>query len=290
MLKLIFPIYILLLFGNIKIAAQKLQLELIAETKLNKDLFETSGITSINSGKTFWTHNDGGNSAKIFEIDSSGNILRTVQINNVKNIDWEDIIYDNKNSIYIADIGNNSKKRDTLFLYKIKVNDILSQDAVDAEAYKIILNTKLSRQDFEALILKNDTIFLFSKNWTNGISFHSQVFTFSLKNKITPLHFIKTLSARNHFLPESQITSAAFDPTKDKVYLLSSTSIAVFRFSDLYASSKTKLKFLPLKILGQHEGICFFENRFVITQERNKTLKKEQTMQFYKLTLKKNLH
>jgi uncharacterized protein YjiK len=290
MLKLIFPVYILLLFGNIKLVAQKLQLELIAETKLNKDLFETSGITSINCGKTFWTHNDGGNFAKIFEIDSSGNILRTVQINNVKNIDWEDIIYDNKNSIYIADIGNNSKKRDTLFLHKINVNDILSRDDVDVETYKIILNSKFSRQDFEALILKNDTIFLFSKNWTKGISFHSQVFTYSLQNKISTLQYIKTLRAKNHFLPESQITSAAFDPTKDKVYLLSSTSIVVFRFSDLYSTIKTKLKFLPLKILGQHEGIYFYENRFVINQESNKTLKKEQAMQFYKLTLKKNLH
>ncbi len=158
------------------------------------------------------------------------------------------------------------------------------------ETYKIILNSKLSRQDFEALILKNDTIFLFSKNWTKGISFHSQVFTYSLQNKISTLQYIKTLRAKNHFLPESQITSAAFDPTKDKVYLLSSTSIVEFRFSDLYASSKTKLKFLPLKILGQHEGIYFYENRFVINRESNKTLKKEQAMQFYKLTLKKNLH
>ena len=92
---------------------------------------ETSGLLFLN-GKII-THNDSGNNANLFEIDSlSGNLLRTISISNATNIDWEDITED-ENHIYIADIGNNNGNRIDLKIYKILKSDFKKSTSVSAE-------------------------------------------------------------------------------------------------------------------------------------------------------------
>ena len=51
---------------------------------------ETSGLLFLD-GKIM-THNDSGDAANLYEIDSlSGIIVRTISISNATNIDWEDM-------------------------------------------------------------------------------------------------------------------------------------------------------------------------------------------------------
>ncbi|WP_418358057.1 hypothetical protein ACNH6B_01905 [Shewanella basaltis] len=85
---------------------------------------EASGlaVSRIND-QILWTHNDSGDTARIFAIDTQGQQLATVNITGVKNTDWEDIasfVYQGESYLLIADVGDNQAKRSQYQLHLIK--------------------------------------------------------------------------------------------------------------------------------------------------------------------------
>lgn len=137
---------------------------------------ETSGMIFIN-GKLI-THNDSGGEAKLYELDSlTGDVTRSVFVENATNVDWEDICSDEQ-YIYIADFGNNNGTRTDLKIYRISISDYLlnTNDTVLAES----INFSYSEQstftpspfstnfDAEALIAYSDSLYIFTKNWGNN--------------------------------------------------------------------------------------------------------------------------
>lgn len=103
---------------------------------------EMSGlVASRRFPGVFWTHNDSGDSARIFAIDKSGNVLMPpflassfrigpeggsdkrplwpgLRVDGATNYDWEDIATDG-DSLYIADMGNNGNARRDLAVYQL---------------------------------------------------------------------------------------------------------------------------------------------------------------------------
>ena len=162
---LIVTLYLFLncFLGQSQISNFKEKFELPTEVK------ETSGLLFVD-GKII-THNDSGDVANLYEIDSlSGNLLRTITINNATNIDWEDITQD-ENHIYIGDIGNNNGTRTNLKIYKILKSDFLNNNSVSAEiisfSYEDQTNFESSNShnfDAEALVFYEDSFFVFTKN------------------------------------------------------------------------------------------------------------------------------
>lgn len=136
---------------------------------LPKEVKETSGLLFLN-GKII-THNDSGDDANLYEIDSlSGNLLRTININNASNVDWEDLSED-ENHIYIGDIGNNTGTRTDLKIYKILKSDYLKSNSVSAEvisfSYEDQTNFNSSDShnfDAEALVFYENSFLIFTKN------------------------------------------------------------------------------------------------------------------------------
>jgi hypothetical protein len=89
---------------------------------------EASGlaISRIND-QILWVHNDSGDTARIFAIDTQGNQLATLNITGVKNNDWEDIasfVYQGESYLLIADVGDNQAKRSQYQLHLIKEPDL----------------------------------------------------------------------------------------------------------------------------------------------------------------------
>ena len=76
---------------------------------------ETSGLALV--GNNFLTHNDSGGSASLYEFNDYGALVGEHPIIGAVNRDWEDLAED-ENYFYIADIGNNSGKRQDLTVYK----------------------------------------------------------------------------------------------------------------------------------------------------------------------------
>lgn len=134
---------------------------------------ETSGLQWI-QGRLF-SISDGGNPAEVYEINpQTGILLRTVKVSNAPNVDWEDLAA-SPTHLFIGDFGNNSGNRKDLKILKIPIAAVLNQTEVAAE---IISFTYPDQSEFsgsnpnhnfdcEALIFRNNSLHLFSKNRGN---------------------------------------------------------------------------------------------------------------------------
>ena len=170
-------IIIIVLLSNCQTDDSKEQVinidSVITVTNLDSKVDETSGL--INFNDRLITHNDGGDSPNLYEINiSTGDVIRTVTVTNAINIDMEDIAQD-ENYIYLCDVGNNSNNRKDQTIYKISKTDYLAKENVTAEIITISYNeqtdfTKTNQStnfDAEAVISVGSSLFLFTKNWGN---------------------------------------------------------------------------------------------------------------------------
>ncbi len=256
-------IYLLILYflfnawsfgGKINIIAEKV-------ADLSTEVRETSGIIMVN--ERIVTLNDSGGGPFLFELDTlTGKVLRTVKVANAGNHDWEDISQD-KNYIYVADIGNNNGNRKDLMIYRISKKDYLrpDHDTVDAEKIKFRYADQTdftsrrfsSNYDAEALIATEDSLYLFSKNWVN-----MKTYIYALPK--TPGDY--SLRIRDSLDVEGLITGAVYDFDTHHVmlcgYTLSSNFVVdISGFSDVHHTHlKFKKHFLALDGSHQTEGIC----------------------------------
>jgi hypothetical protein len=157
--------------------ALQAQIENITEKyDLPSSISETSGLLFFN-GKLI-THNDSGDAANLYELDTiTGNILRTITINNATNIDWEDITQDDT-YIYIGDFGNNSNgNRQDLKIYRILKSDYTNNTSVASETitFNYEDQTGFTSQppnntnfDAEAISAYKDELVIFTKNWKDN--------------------------------------------------------------------------------------------------------------------------
>ncbi|HMR55709.1 MAG TPA: hypothetical protein PKC10_00235, partial [Cyclobacteriaceae bacterium] len=89
-------------------------------------LEEASGlVASAAHPGYFWTHNDSGNSAELFLIDSTAHITATMPLGNVSNRDWEDITLGpgpdpDKTYVYVGDIGDNKGQHQFKIIYRLE--------------------------------------------------------------------------------------------------------------------------------------------------------------------------
>lgn len=89
-------------------------------------LEEASGlVASVAHPGYFWTHNDSGNGADLFLIDSKAQIAATMPLGKVKNRDWEDIAIGSgpqpdKTYLYVGDIGDNRAQYPYKIIYRFE--------------------------------------------------------------------------------------------------------------------------------------------------------------------------
>ena len=146
-------------------------------TELPHQLPEISGII-LTPYNTAIGHNDRGGEARLYEFDiKTGYKIRTIEIENAKNKDWEDITSDSK-YIYIGDFGNNRGRRKKLKIYRIKWPE-KGSERIPIEAEKIRFTyadqtdfekRKKHNYDCEAVICFGDSLYLFTKNRADGFT------------------------------------------------------------------------------------------------------------------------
>lgn len=96
------------------------------------EINEASGLASSrkNDG-ILWLHNDSGDAARIFAINTSGTLLATYSIDGAAAVDWEDIAIGpgpepGTDYLYIADIGDNAARRGSVTLYRVEEPSVSS--------------------------------------------------------------------------------------------------------------------------------------------------------------------
>jgi hypothetical protein len=248
--------------------------------QLPSALRECSGIVTLNNGKTVWTHNDSGGETAIYEVNvATGQIIRTLQIDNVTNKDWEDLTHDSEGNLYIGDFGNNRQRRKDLCIYKVKQPTKHQKLLVRAEKITFQFadqnafppKKKYRNYDCEAFFHYKNQLYLFSKNHTKSYSGFTKIYKMpdvTGNYTVAPLDSFRT----GRSMYASWITSAAISPDEKHVALLSSDKI--FLFSDFQndAFFKGKCKKILLENFSQKEAICFQDNQTLLVADE-KTIK-----------------
>lgn len=89
-------------------------------------LTESSGVSaSARSDEVLFTHNDSGDGARLFAVDTrTGDTVGTVEVEGARADDWEDmargLTADGRPALFLADIGDNFKRRPAVVVYEIE--------------------------------------------------------------------------------------------------------------------------------------------------------------------------
>lgn len=139
---------------------------------LSDSLEEISGLC-FNEGKLY-AHNDNLDK-KIYRLDTLYGVKTgTYSLSSIRNIDWEEIAED-QNYFYLGDFGNNSGNRNDLKIYRALKSSVLNNNPVidsilfvysDQSNFNPPPNT--TNFDCEAMIVGQDSIYLFTKQWGLG--------------------------------------------------------------------------------------------------------------------------
>jgi len=128
---------------------------------------ESSGlVASRTSPGAYWTHNDSGDGPFIYAFDTRGQSLGTFRVTGATNRDWEDIAAGpgpqaNRSYLYIADTGDNDRKRNDIVVYRIPEPQLTAADkntttkrpATTEPAETIRLAYPDGKHDAEALLV-----------------------------------------------------------------------------------------------------------------------------------------
>jgi len=96
---------------------------------------ESSGIAaSRRNPNLFWTHNDSGDEPFIYSFDRRGKHRGVWRVLGAKAVDWEDMAIGpgpnrGESYLYLGDIGNNSKTRAEMIVYRVVEPSISSIDS-----------------------------------------------------------------------------------------------------------------------------------------------------------------
>jgi len=238
---------------------------------IDPQLKEISGIEFDKSEK-LWAINDGGDEAKLYQINKTGGIDRTITITNAKNIDWEDMTQDDFGHFFLGDFGNNDNLRKWLTVYKIENPIDIKGTTTEAEIIKFTYPEHTSfppeahemEFDVEAFVFYKRHLYLFTKNRTvpfNGVTTLYKIGDHAANYDAKKISTFTTCTIAEKLC---WITSAALSPSRKRLVLLDSQRLWLFenwQGDDFFSGDKYRI---DLGIVTQKEAVTFFNEDVII--------------------------
>jgi hypothetical protein len=144
---------------------------------------EASGIAaSRRVNDVWWVHNDSGDTARVFAIGTNGQTLGEYALAGATAIDWEDIALGpgptrGTSYIYVGDIGDNTKTRTSVQVYRVPEPLVdpanpLGAPATLTDVATINLRYPDGAHDAEGLIVDPSThdLFVVTKDLAGGVA------------------------------------------------------------------------------------------------------------------------
>ncbi|MFS4468630.1 hypothetical protein [Maribacter sp. 2210JD10-5] len=247
------------------------QLTYMAE--LPNNLEENSGMVSMKDS-TIWMIEDNGNKDDIYKVDFKGELLKSFDVKNAKNNDWEDLTKDKNGNVYIADIGNNKNNRKNLVIYKLPNPEKEPGDKIDAEEIKFYypeqeeFPPKKSKRfyDAEAIFHHGEKLFIVTKNRSNPFSGDTFIYTVPDSKGEYTAKLVGTVAICDDW-ETCQITSIDISPNGKKIVALSYGKLFVFTDFTWDDFSIGKMKTIDLGIRTQLESICFINDTTLLLSD-----------------------
>ncbi len=132
---------------------------------------EASGLVAsrVNAGM-LWTHNDSGDKARLFLIDTLGRHQATLKLKGILNRDWEDIAAgpgpdSTKTYLYIGEIGDNDAQYKYKIIYRIEEPLVKKEEMSISSIDSIRFTLPDGSRDAEALMIDplSRDLYIFSK-------------------------------------------------------------------------------------------------------------------------------
>ncbi|MGH1335105.1 MAG: T9SS type A sorting domain-containing protein [Aureispira sp.] len=260
-MRLLLPILFLSLCSTIA-CSQNLRLV----TAMPSVLSENSGLLFSPQGR-LWLHNDSGDSAKLYEIDTFGVVQQSILVNGVQAVDWEDITQDPQGRVYVGDFGNNSNNRQNLAIYRLPSLDSLTGNSTTAETIRFYYpeqtayppaNTAL-KYDAEALIYYQDSLYIFTKDRTNPHQGYTWLYRVPAD---TGYHAAELLDSFNTQQTNVifEVTGAALSPNGQQLALLGATRLWLFSNFSNGRFFDGNVQVLNFSGISQKEALDFASN------------------------------
>ncbi|MBL9132578.1 MAG: hypothetical protein JNG86_15340 [Verrucomicrobiaceae bacterium] len=245
----------------------------LQDTRIN----ESSGLArSLRDPETFWTINDSGGEPCVFAIDIHGHTRAKVRLPNAVNFDWEDLCggLDEKNKpvLYIGDIGDNFRVRQTVQIYRIPEPELVPDGARAPEIASVApvvwhVSYPDGPHNAEGLLVHPVTrrIHILTKSDDGKSALYAFPLQFEadkpvVLEKIVAVTFTGHERVGKRVIDDRMCTGAAFSP--DGSRLVASTYSSLYEWSlpkDLpmaEAMAKEPARLVP-DLLRQLEAVCY---------------------------------
>ncbi len=256
---------------GIIIAVASYQLYRYKFVTIDEKLIEISGI-EFDKRMKLWAINDGGDDAKLYQVNRSGSIEKTITVTNAENIDWEDMTQDDFGHFFLGDFGNNENLRKWLTIYKIENPIDIKGNTTQAEIIKFNYPEQQSfppkaedkEFDVEAFIYYKKHLYLFTKNRT--VPFNGMTSLYKIGDHAANFDAKKISTFKTCTIAEKLcwITSAALSPSRKKLALLDSQRIWLFenwQGDDFFSGDVYRI---DLGIVTQKEAITFYNEDYIV--------------------------
>ena len=147
----------------------------------SSSLKESSGlVASRTQPGVLWTHNDGGGRKRqvLYAVDRSGRELASFRLAGLRLSDWEDLAVDNQGRLYLGDLGNNDRRRDRLYVYRVEEPRVSARSGVLQPEARWELLFSGEPFDCESLLVTGSYGYVISKVFDDA---HAEMHRFALE-------------------------------------------------------------------------------------------------------------
>jgi hypothetical protein len=232
---------------------------------LSDSLNETSGLVEWENH--FYTHNDD-TDLNLYQLNNKGFITKKIELNGIKNKDWEEITQD-KTHFYLGDFGNNSRgNRTDLTIYKIAKDSLFDNPKIEKITFSYPEQTDFSKQksnttdfDCEAFIATENELILFTKQWST-----KQTAVYRLPKEpgnhkaeyITSLQVNGLITGANYLASKNLISLCGYSKKlKPFIYLISDWNELNFEKTN-QRKIKLQLPFHQIEGISTTNGLDYF--------------------------------
>jgi hypothetical protein len=264
---------------------------------------EMSGIVKSRKRENlYWVHNDSGDEARIFAIDSEGNTIiptyskfsfycedpedgkrpwQGFKVLYSKNVDWEDITIDD-NYIYIADTGNNGNARQDLGIYMISEIDPTASTQSASIKYlpvrypeQVSFPASLWHFDSESLFSADGSLYMITKHRAIGKGFEWEAGAnlYRLDTDYTDQDNLLTYIDGNRSITAA--TGAELSPDMQTLAVISLTALWLFdrpESGDEWLSSSSRKIDLDPDVIRQVEAVTWIDDQTVLLSNEQRDL------------------
>ncbi len=225
---------------------------------VHADIRESSGIVASRQFEgIYWTLNDSGNPASLYATKLDGELIQEIGVKGSGNFDWEALGIDEKNQLWIGEIGNNSRLR-----FDLKVVVVAEPNPFTETEVEVIASYPYrypnENVDAEGLFIVEGIPYIVSKERERAVLYGFPTLQADTK---------QTLERVGEFAGAKLVTGAGVSEDGTRLAVCTYDALWVYRGTtgDLAKMIQSTPWSLPHSFYG--EAICFDGDDLVLTNE-----------------------